>query len=132
MYIPKIVSSLPEERHFTFFKFDRDRYIWRDRLTDTVCIEVPTKNPWDEEWIIMTTVVFSGSKSSPDPVKYPRRVRFRCSPFEKENSKNAILANIVRQEFKGKFAFTESPNLFHMAFQEDNALRFNSETKTRP
>lgn len=105
----KIKAILPEEINFRQIQNKGKRYRWIDKSTDKLVIlsEHPTPDP--KEWDVLFRIEQGETRVG---VKYPRRLELVCLP----PTIGTPLATIVRERWKGNFAFSWEPTLRFFVF----------------
>jgi hypothetical protein len=106
----KLLTALPEPKHYKRIESPTPgRFLWEDKASPAIRIMADFSNPFSRQLVI----VISQQKMKTDLSEYPYRVVFRCF----EAGDNAIPAVIVREQFKGVYAWSQAhPNYGYPLF----------------
>lgn len=97
----KIIATLPDAKYYKRIESPTSgRFLWEDKSSPAVRIMADFPNPFARPIV----VVISQQRMKTDLSEYPYRVVFKC--FESGN--DTIPGIIVRERFKGVFAWSQS------------------------
>lgn len=95
-------ASLPGKKEDFNYKLCRNGwYYWEDKSTDRFLILSQDFEPWGKDWAIIPLLEQGKTANG---TKYPKRIRLKCFPVD--GVPEAASATILRERWKGHFAFS--------------------------
>lgn len=105
----KVISRLPESKHFRQIKNRGDRCQWVDLACEDLRILAPVFDPWTQNWSILIRLEQGKTGAG---LTYPKRLNLVCFPPEEGTPK----AQLIRERWKGNFVHSCEPTLLFFAF----------------
>jgi hypothetical protein len=111
MQVLKISAILPSQNHYhQIAPRDTGRFQWADKATDAVRIVSPVPDPWVSHQKILLRITQGKTRGG---LYYPKRLDLVVLPSD---AQDVVSAKIIRERWKGLFAYSEEPTLRFFAF----------------
>ena len=107
----KIISKLPDHRHFPYCGKKGKWYIWQEKTTGRVKIYSTIPNPFESEMCILISLQ---NKKSDESI-YPYGLIFKCFPLDSQN-RNTPRMQLKRDVFKSEIPCSVEPTTRFWSF----------------